>query len=442
MSAMQLKLTNETLPDAFDQFRADLAGHGTDWLERRRKDALRRFKERGVPTLRQEDWKYTDIRPLISHEYDVRGLAGVGQDTASHAETTAIDGLDAIRLAVVDGRFDAERSDIGNLPEGVSVKSLAEILDDDAAAVEPWLGKALPDDGHGFSALNDMFLSDGVVLHVEEGAQIETIIEVVFLVGDGEVAPLVQPRNLLIVGEGARVNIVERYVGGDDTAYLNNTISEIFLAPRAQLEYTRLQEEGRRAGHVGGLFARQGADSRGVFNTVTLEGRLTRNDVRIYLDEPGAECSLNGLALGGGRQHIDNHTTIEHRVERCVSREFYKAVLADRARAVFHGRIVVHPDAQQTDSEQQNQNLLLSRDAEVDTKPQLEIYADDVKCSHGATVGQLDDDAVFYLRSRGIDESEARGLLTIAFADAAIANISNAALRDHVDRCIRRKLGA
>jgi len=434
-----MKLSTDNFIEAHGRLADALAGGGQPWLAERRARALEALEKVGLPTLRHEDWKYTDIRPLTARDYE---FAGIGEAAVPAVEIPDVEGLDAAaHIVFVNGRFAPGLSALDGLPGGVGVGSLAAAIADNPDEVKARLGRALPEDSHGFVALNNAFVNDGLYIRVEDGVAVERPVEVVFATTGGDAAPLAQPRNLVVLGEGARLNLVERTVGIDDAPYLNNMICEVFLDGDARLEYVKLQEDGGRGGSIAGLFVRQRAGSRAAFNTVSLGGMLLRNDVRVYLDEAGAECALNGLALGSGRQHIDNHTTVEHVAGECVSREFYKSVLDGRARSVFHGRIIVHPDAQKTDSEQRNENLLLSRDAEVDTKPQLEIYADDVKCSHGATVGQLDEDAVFYLRSRGIDEADARVLLTIAFADAAVAAVSSDALRAYIDRRIRARLG-
>lgn len=439
---MAFKLDTESCIEAFERTAPEMPGRGHDWMRKRRNRALEQLRATGMPTLKHEDWKYTDVRPLVSREYRLAGFDGdAAVDVSLPDSVNEIAGLDACRLVVVDGRFDKRLSDVDALPDGVMVSSLADAIASEPSAVEALLGKALPPGGHGFSSLNDAFVNDGVWVRVTAGVKVDRLLEIVFLVSGDGAAPLVQPRNLVSIEEGAEISMIERFCREGDVAYLNNVVTEIFVAQSARLEFCRIQEEGPRAGHVGGLFVRQQADSHCDINTVSLDGLMIRNDLRVYLDEPGAECRLNGLALGDKRQHIDNHTHVDHRAERCVSREYYKSVLDGRARSVFHGRIVVHPDAQKTDSEQQNQNLLLSRDAEVDTKPQLEIYADDVKCSHGATVGQLDEDSVFYLRTRGIDEASARHMLIVAFADSAMSGISSTALRSYMDTRIHEKLG-
>ncbi len=434
-----MKLSTDNFIEAHGRLADALAGGQQSWLAERRARALDALAKVGLPTLRHEDWKYTDIRPLTARDYE---FAGIGEDTVPAVGIPDVEGLEtAGRIVFVNGRFAPGLSALDQLPGGVAIGSLAAAIANHPDEVRARLGRAMPEGSHGFGALNDAFVNDGLFIHLDAGAAVDLPVEVVFATTDGDAAPLVQPRNLVLLGEGARLNLVERTVGAGETPYLNNMVCEVFLDGDARLEYVKLQEDGERGGSIAGLFVRQRAGSSAVVNTVSLGGMLLRNDIRVYLDEAGAECALNGLALGSGRQHIDNHTTIEHVAGECVSREFYKSVLDGRARSVFHGRIIVHQDAQKTDSEQRNENLLLSRDAEVDTKPQLEIYADDVKCSHGATVGQLDEDAVFYLRSRGIDEAEARALLTIAFADAAVAPVTSDALRAYIDRRIRARLG-
>ncbi|KAA3631518.1 MAG: Fe-S cluster assembly protein SufD [Proteobacteria bacterium] len=443
MRSVAMRINTENCLETFERVADSLTGNDPSWLSERRERALDSIRAIGFPTKSHEDWKYTDVRPLVSREYAFADPAQPAEDGKSSLNAVSVvENLDACRLVVINGRFSAALSDIDKVPEGVIVTGLADGIVSNADEFESLLGTALPEERHGFSALNDAFVNDGVRVRVAAGVAVARPLEIVFVVSAGDLAPLVQPRNLVVLEEGAELTVIERFSCADDSPYLDNVVTEVFLGPRAQLELTRIQEEGPRSGHIGGLFVRQRAESRCTVNTVSLDGMIIRNDLRVSLDEPGAECLLNGLALGDKRQHVDNHTQVDHNAERCVSREFYKSVLDDRARSVFHGRIVVKPGAQRTDSEQQNQNLLLSRDAEVDTKPQLEIYADDVKCSHGATVGQLDEDAVFYLRSRGIDDKAARGLLTIAFADSAIAGIADAALRGYIDSRIRQKLDA
>lgn len=438
MTPMAQVLDRESCLDAFERLSPGFAGHGEDWLAARRRAAIAAFAERGLPTTRAEDWKYTDLRALTRRGYDFAARGGDAGDAAA-----PLAGLDAARLVFVNGRFEPRLSDdLNALPQGVRAQSLKPALAASDPVVKASLGAAAPDDGHGLSALNAAFVNDGLFVHLAAGARMQRLLEVVFVTADGERAPLSQPRNLVVLEPGAELNLLERHLGSGGHRYLNNPVTEILLADAARLEYCRLQEEADRSGHVGGLFARQRAASRFIATTVALDGMLIRNDVSVALDGADAECRLNGLTLADGRQHVDHHTQIHHNVGRCTSRELYKGVLDGRSRSVFHGRIVVARNAQHTDSEQRNQNLLLSRDAEIDTKPQLEIYADDVKCSHGATVGQLDEDAAFYLRTRGIDARAARAALTRAFAGAALREISEPAIRGHVERRIESRFDA
>ncbi len=431
-----VELNRDSCLETYQDVAADLAGSGERWLQRVRGQAIEAFAALGVPTVGHEDWKYTDLRPVTRRRYTLAATGAEDGITANRVE-----GLGGPLMVLVNGRHDAGRSRPGELPQGVRLESLAAVIGAGDGLAADHLGRAAPERGHGLTALNTAFAEDGAVVQVAAGADAGAPIEILYAATGAGDAPLVQPRNLLILEEGASARVVLRFVGDSGAEYLTNVVTECFLAKGASLELTVIQEEGEKAGHIGGVFVRQQDDSRCVVNTVSLDGLLIRNDLRAMLDAPGARCHLNGLALGNGRQHIDNHTQVDHNVERCISRELYKSILDGRARSVFHGRIVVQEGAQQTDSEQQNQNLLLSRDAEVDTKPQLEIYADDVKCSHGATVGQIDENSVFYLRSRGIGEDVARALLTYAFAEQAVAEVGDGPLRAHVDAAISRKLG-
>ena len=419
-----LALTKNNALVAFEESIADQSAYGADWLNDYRKKAIAQFSSLNFPTSELEDWKYTDTRALTKRSYDffpstssIEGISSLSED-------------DVLHVVFENGKLRDDLSDLDSLPAGTIIGSLAN---SDANIVQQYLGKALPEKHHGFSALNDAFLSDGLFLHVSENVHIQRPVEVTFLNSTDAVAPLVQPRNLIILGDNSRCDILLRYVDNSQNAYLTNAVDEVFVGGKATLELCKLQEEGEKSGHIGGLFVRQKADSTFTVNTVSLDGQLIRNDVLVELDEPGAECFVNGLTSISGRQHVDHHTQINHNVPNCTSHEHYKSVLDGRSRNIFHGRIVVAKDAQGTDSEQRNQTLLLSRDAEIDTKPQLEIYADDVKCSHGATVGQLDTDSVFYLRSRGIDEQTARGLLTTAFAHEALTGISREGVRTYIE---------
>jgi Fe-S cluster assembly protein SufD len=306
--------------------------------------------------------------------------------------------------------------------------------------VQPWLGRLAEDPEHGFRALNSAFLQDGLFLYVPDGCQLDKPVELCCIQQNDDEEIASQPRHLVIAGEGARVTLIERYLSTHEGRYLTNSLTEVFAQRDARVEHYKLQEESARGYHIGGWLIEQQAGSQVFTHNVALGGAIARTDIRARLEGAGAHCGLTGVYVLNGRQHVDNHTRVEHKVADTSSNEFYKGVLDDRSRAVFHGRVVVHPDAQHTDARQQNRNLLLSDDAEVDTKPQLEIYADDVACSHGATVGQLDEDALYYLKTRGVDEQTARSLLTFAFANEVIDKFELAPLRNYVEHELTNKM--
>jgi Fe-S cluster assembly protein SufD len=281
-------------------------------------------------------------------------------------------------------------------------------------------------------------MTDGAYLRLAPGVTVKGPIQLLFIASEAALA--IQPRNLFIAGEGSSAAIVEHHVAVDESGYLTNTVSDIVVGAGASIEHHKLQEESPKAFHIATVNVAQAANSRFVSGSFALGGRLARTGITVSLQAEGASCTLDGLYVTDGRQHVDHHTRVDHRQARCTSRELYKGVLNGASRAVFSGRVVVHPDAQGSDAVQTNHNLLLSENAEIDTKPQLEIWADDVKCSHGATVGQLDEAQVFYLRSRGIDEAAARAMLTRAFAMEIIERVQVHALQGRLDELLQAKL--
>jgi len=319
---------------------------------------------------------------------------------------------------------------------------LATVLNEQPQLVAPVYGGVAQADAHGFTALNAAHSRDGVAVIIEANAR-PTPVELLFIsTGAFESTP----RNIIIAGNGGAATVVERHVsldgdGAGAGVEFTNSVTEIALADDAQLDYHLIQAQSSAAHHVCGVWARQARASRFNCTTVTLGGDLVRNDLSVELAGEDAHCEMRGLYAATGRQHVDNHTTIVHSAAHCASRETYKGVLDQRARAVFHGRVTVAKGAQKTDATQANNNLLLSRGAEIDTKPQLEIYADDVKCAHGATVGQLDADALFYLRARGIDARAARRMLTFAFANDILATIAHDELQSALVELLHRRLG-
>jgi Fe-S cluster assembly protein SufD len=413
----------------FSRFEKALARAGDSWLHRIRKAAIKRFAELGFPTTRNEDWKFTSVdpiakipfRPVLSYEPN-----GVTLEQIERAIFTL---PDCTRLVFVNGHFSAELSGSNATQGGVIATSLADALGSHPDWVEPYLARYASFDNHAFTALNTAVIRDGAFISIPKGSVVDRPIHLVYAAtsrGEGCVA---HPRNLILAAPSSQVTVIETYVGLEEEAYFTNAVTEIVVAEGAVIDHAKIQRESEEAFHVGTTRIHQARKSSVTSHFVSLGGSLVRNEVRVVLDAEGCEATLNGLYLARGQQHVDNHTVIDHAKPRCTSHELYKGILDDRAHGVFNGKIFVHQDAQKTDAKQTNQTLLLSQDAVINTKPQLEIYADDVKCTHGATVGQLQDEAIFYLRSRGIGKEAARGLLTFAFANDIVSRLKVSPLR-------------
>ncbi|MEA5445529.1 Fe-S cluster assembly protein SufD [Gammaproteobacteria bacterium AB-CW1] len=415
----------------FDRAVDELPGQG--WLSTLRRDALARFREQGLPTQKDEDWKYTSLRPITEGRFALPGSTTVPADRLDEAR---VPGLDAARLVFVNGRYQAGLSDISGLPEGVTVRSIADAMEREPENLQARLSRQSGLDYTPFTALNNAFVADGALVEVAANVQCKTPIELLFLSVPGDEAFVFHPRVLVQMAQGSEATVIEHHVGLDEAANFNNVVSEISLGAQSRLEHYLLQRQSTAGYHIGGIHVHQARDSRYVSHNVNLGGALVRHDINARLAEEGAEAVLNGLYLVNDRQHVDNHTCVDHAAPHTISDETYKGVMAGRGRAVFNGRVVVHKNAQKIDAGQKNDNLLLSKLAEVDTKPELEIYADDVACSHGATIGQLDPDALFYLRSRGIDADKARDLLTFAFAESVIERMGLSEIREWLDHLV------
>ena len=426
------------MSDGVDRLAADFArvakslpGARAPWLARLRADALARFVEHGLPTPRDEDWKYTRVaalakRPLVPSPHATDPDVDIGAFTLVDA---------GHRLVFVDGRYAPHLSRVGSLPAGVVLESLRSVLERSPDVLESCFAPSPRQTV--FAALNTALMSDGVYLHLPRGAAIAEPIHLLFVATGDTVS---HPRNVIVAGDGAQATLVEHYVGLDAAASLTNAVTQAFVGADASLAHYKLQQEATRALHIAGIHATQQRSSRFASHSVSLGGALARNDITTVFDADGCEARLDGLFMAGGRQHVDHHTRIDHARPHGTSREYYKGILDDGARGVFNGKVVVHPGAQRTDAHLASHNLLLSKMAEIDTKPELTIDADDVKCAHGATVGQLDDDQLFYLRSRGLDATLARALLTYAFAHDVIERIRVASLRASVERVLFARL--
>ncbi len=426
--------------DAFAAVEKDLPGRDLGWLRAARQEGLERFGALGLPTPRHEDWKYTNVRAIENRRFQPSPAQCVGLDPDDVAHLL-VPGLDCHLLVFVNGIFVPQLSPVGRLPEGLRAASLARLLGEDPDALEPHLGRYADAGANGFAALSAAFLNDGACLRVSRGAVVEKPIQLLFLATAQSDPTFAAPRNLVVAEPDSQATVLETYAClGQEGAYLTSAVTEVVLQANARLTHYKLQQESVRAYHVATLQVHQQRDSRFVSHAVSLGAALARQDVNCGLEASGVSCTLNGLYLADGRQHVDFHTRVDHRQPRGSSDETYKGILGGRARGVFNGRVYVHPGAQKTDARQSNDNLLLSRHAEIDTKPQLEIFADDVACSHGATVGQLDADMLFYLRSRGIEENTARAMLTLGFARDVIDRMDLAPLRTHLERAVLARL--
>ena len=416
---------------------AALPGGKLPWLASIRSEALDAFAEKGFPTRHDEQWKYTSVAGFEKHAFLAAPFTGSGAgDARALFNRFMLDKKAAHLLVFHNGHYSPVLSSPGHLPVGVTLMSLAQALRTSPEALQPWFASEEPPPA--FYALNSAFMSDGAYLHLKPGTVLETPVHLMIIsTGSGSASYL---RNVIVAGAGARASVVEHYAGADAAVYFTNAVTRIFAAENANIEHYKLQQEAAGAFHMAGIHAVQQQGSRLASHSFTLGAALTRNDITTVFDASACEATLNGLYLVGGQQHVDNHTRIDHRQPHGTSRENYRGVLGGQSHAVFNGKVVVHPGAQKTNAHQANHNLLLSRDAEIDTQPQLEIYADDIKCDHGATIGQLDETQLFYLRSRGVEEALARRLLVHAFAHDVIEPIRVAALRSRLETLLLARL--
>jgi Fe-S cluster assembly protein SufD len=418
----------------------------SSWLRELRSNGFARFIERGFPTLRDEDWRFTNIAPISQTPFHLIRNGSHGHHAPSRIELEAyqLPGA-ASELVFIDGRFAPALSSPGHLPQGASAVSLAGQIARDANVLEAYLGRYLDMSRDAFSALNTAFLEDGAYVHVTKGTIVEAPIHLLFVSTAHDDGVVTHPRNLIVADENSQVTVIEEYVSlghgaGKNSAALCNTATELIAGDHSVVSHIMVEREDVQDFNVSTLRIQQGRAADVSSHSVLAGGGIVRNNVHPVLAGEGGECLINGLFVGSGHQHLDNYMLVEHASPRCGSRQFYNGILADRAHGVFHGRIIVHKDAQKTDAKQTNRNLLLSDTAQIDTKPQLEIYADDVKCTHGATIGQIEEGALFYLRSRGIDEASAHRLLLVAFASECLDRMKEGAARTHVEKLINECL--
>ncbi len=413
LAAVQL----DSYLECFTEF-ARKTGSDPRWLRDLRDAGFARFSSVGFPTTRDEDWRFTSVAPIARMRFTLPN--GTSHHAGALAELSLAElspAVAAARLVFVDGKYAQELSSTASLPEGVTAASLRSAIAQRSDDLSRHLGRYLDIQRDAFSALNTAFLDDGAYIHVPRGAVIADPIYLLYIATPGAGPMMTHPRNLIVVEDEGQAVIVEHYLShGDEVPALSNAVTELVAGENSTVAHMLMECEHLKSYNVSTLRIEQARSANVSSHSMLLGGALVRNNVHPVLAGEGGECLINGLFIGGGRQHLDNYMLVEHKSPHCESRQFYNGILDEHAHGVFHGRIIVHKDAQRTNAKQTNRNLLLSDDAQIDTKPQLEIHADDVKCTHGATIGQMEDDALFYLRSRGLPEPEARRMLLEAFA--------------------------
>jgi Fe-S cluster assembly protein SufD len=410
------------------------------WLAPVRKAGATHFAALGFPTTKHEDWRFTNVAPLNKLKFKpASGGSGVTAETVKQAMFGA---LPAHRLVFVNGLFVESLSSIGRLPAGVTVKNLARAMTEDSALIEQHFAQQATGEGDGFAALNNATFHDGGFVHIAAGKALEQPVHLLYITTVQDSGATVQARNLFIAGDNTQATVLESYGSTADAAYFTNVVTEVVAGDNAVLEHVKVQDESLSAYHIAALHAKLGRTSNFASHSFALGAKLSRNNIRTDLAGEGLEAILNGLYLTKGDQLADHHMIVEHAQPNCASHEYFNGILGDKSKGVFHGRIYVHPIAQKTDAKQTNKNLLLSENATANTKPQLEIYADDVKCTHGATIGQLNDESIFYLRSRGLGPDTARRMLIHAFAGEIIERIRHEGAREELDKVVWARLEA
>jgi Fe-S cluster assembly protein SufD len=425
----------------FARLEEKLERDGDAWLHKIRKDAIGRFAELGFPTTRLEEWKYTNVARIARTPFQAAEFRWDGLTDADLAELPLAHSAFSeccSRIVFINGHFSPQLSS-SDLPEGLVVGSLALAIKQNAPAVKEHLTRHANYQQQAFVALNTAFLEDGAYIEVPRGVTPAAPIYILFVsTADEPIAS--HPRSLIIVGDDSQASIIEDYLALGENSYFTNAVTEIVVGENSVVEHYKLQAENEKAFHISTVEVTQARSSSFTSHSISFGGALARNDVNVALDGDGAECTLNGLYITDNEQHVDNHTVIDHLKPHCSSRELYKGILDDRSSAVFNGSIIVRKDAQKTDARQSNKNLLLSEGATINSKPQLEINADDVKCTHGTSIGHLDEDSVYYLRARGIGVNEARTVLTYGFANDVLNRMKVDAVRVRLECVLLARL--
>ncbi len=421
----------------FDEFEKSLNGEKTSDFHKVRKDAISKFAELTFPTQKDEEWKYTNISSLLKYNFSPVSIKeNVSSETINKF---LFDKMEHSLLVFVNGNFSPEFSKLIDIPKGVVIGSLAAALKTNNPIAKKHLGKYAENENYFFTTLSTAFTKDGAFIYVPDGKIVEDPVHIIFFTKSGSEKILTQPRNLFVAGKNSQVSIIEHYISDEDGVYLTNAVTEIVADENAIVDHIKLQEESNKAFHIARMEVDQERCSNFSSHLISHGAEISRNDFNARFNNEGGECMLNGLFMISDEQLFDAHTMIDHAKPHCNSHEHYKGILQDKSRGVFNGKVMVRRDAQKTNAFQENNTILLSDNAVMNTKPQLEIFADDVKCSHGATIGKLNDEAKFYLKSRGIGEESATAILIHAFASDVITSIKIPALRDYLEEIISKR---
>ena len=438
----QASRQEERYLEAFDSFAKNGASRYPSWVHDLRQAALSKFAALGFPTTRRgnEEWKYTDIGPIARTPFRSMVAPEPLSLTTRELEWFTFGESGWPRLAFVDGSYSEALSSIPSLPAGVSILSLAEAMTTMGDLVEQHLASYASYETNAFTALNTAFVHDGAFVHIPDGARLEEPIHLLFISTSRQQDTVTYPRVLVLTGKDSKATIIESYAGLSDGRYFTNGVTEVVVGAGAAIEYYKIQRQSEQAFHITNTHVVHSRDSSFSSVNIDLGGGLVRNNINALMGEEGSSCMFNGLYMVTGTQHVDNQVIIDHAGSYTTARELYKGILDGKSRSVFHGSIIVRKDLHKVNAMQVDKNLLLSDQAEADTKPAFWIYSDDVRCGHGAACGQMDESALFYLRSRGIDEKAARSMLTHAFVSEVINSIGNEPFRTHVDQLVQTKL--
>ncbi len=419
---------------SFKNFENSLNGESNQPIHKLRKEAIEKFSELNFPTTHDEEWKYTNIAPLL--KYNFKSAPAINKLPYSNIKPFLFGGMKSNRLVFVNGRFAEKLSDILGAKSGIEIRSIEEGLQNNSEILYGHLGQYANYKEQIFTALSTAFTRDGAYIYIPDGKIVEDPVHILFVTDSGNENILTQPRNLIIAGKNSQATIVEHYVSTGENTYFTNSVTEVYADENAVIDHIKLQEESKKAFHISRTEVRQERNSNFVSHSISTGGEISRNDINSVFNSEGSECTLNGLYLLSGNQLYDAHTMIDHAKPYCNSHEHYKGILDDKSRGVFNGKVMVRPDAQKTNAFQENNNIILSDEALVNTKPQLEIFADDVKCSHGATIGQLDQDSMFYLKSRGIGEEKSRIILMHAFCSDIVKTIKVKEVKNYLEEIL------